>query len=647
MGLARCHRRDASAMKAPMCHSDIRAMRFVSNGVPSVLAAMLVLGGASRSLASEPLYLSPGSLLADRPGQNLFVACTTANRVLVVNLADRQVTRTFPMPGPPSGLALSADGHSLFVTCAAPESTVCVVNTSSGQVERSIPAGHTATAPVFSPDGRTLFVCHRFSDEVAFIDLPTGQITRRVRVAREPVAAVLTPDGRHLLVANLLHNGRADTEDVAAVISVVDVSAARVVKELRLPPGAGLLNDICISPDGRFAAVTHLVARFQLPTTQIERGWMNANALTLIDLVTLEIINTVLLDSVDRGAANPWGLAWSAADQKLVIAHAGTHELSVIDFPGLLKKLAALPAPGTAGYGGASSNRSEVPNDLAFLANVRRRVPLAAGDWGPRAVVVVDRRVWTANYFSDTLSLLDLSVPERPAESVALGVKAGMTSMRRGEFLFHSADICFQGWQSCASCHPGEARVDALNWDLLNDGLGNPKNNRSLLYTHRIAPAMSLGVRPTAEAAVRAGIRHILFTVQPEPVAEAIDEYLKSLRPVPSPRLVRGRLSPAAQRGEALFHDARTGCAECHPPGLFTDMKRYDVGTRGAFDRAADTFFTPTLIEVWRTAPYLHDGSAATMLDVLKSRNPGDSHGRTSRLSPEQMDDLAEYVLSL
>jgi len=111
MGLERRHRRDASAMKAPMCHSDARAMRFVSNGVPSVLAAMLVLGGASRSLASEPLYLSPGSLLADRPGQNLFVACTTANRVLVVNLADRQVTRTFPMPGSPSGLALSAHGR--------------------------------------------------------------------------------------------------------------------------------------------------------------------------------------------------------------------------------------------------------------------------------------------------------------------------------------------------------------------------------------------------------------------------------------------------------------------------------------------------------------------------------------------------------
>ncbi len=44
-----------------------------------------------------------------------------------------------------------------------------------------------------------------------------------------------------------------------------------------------------------------------------------------------------------------------------------------------------------------------------------------------------------------------------------------MTQERKGEFYFHDAGICYQGWQSCASCHPGEGRSDALNWDLLND----------------------------------------------------------------------------------------------------------------------------------------------------------------------------------
>jgi cytochrome c peroxidase len=88
-------------------------------------------------------------------------------------------------------------------------------------------------------------------------------------------------------------------------------------------------------------------------------------------------------------------------------------------------------------------------------------------------------------------------------------------------------------------------------------------------------------------------------------------------------------------------------CATCHPPGLFTDLEKYDVGTRARFDQPIDKFYTPTLIEVWRTAPYLHDGSAATMRDVLTTHNPHDQHGETSNLSNQEIDDLCAYILSL
>jgi cytochrome c peroxidase len=187
--------------------------------------------------------------------------------------------------------------------------------------------------------------------------------------------------------------------------------------------------------------------------------------------------------------------------------------------------------------------------------------------------------------------------------------------------------------------------VDGLNWDLLNDGIGNPKNTKSLLLAHKTPPMMSLGVRASAEMAVRAGIKSILFTNQPEEVAASIDEYLKSLKPVPSPYLVRGKLSEAAERGKKFFSQA--GCADCHVPGLYTDLHPHDVGTQNQHDKATDKFYTPTLIEVWRTAPYLHDGSAATMRDVLTTRNPHDEHGATSNLSPGETDDLCAYVLSL
>ena len=615
-----------------------------------LLAASVFVGPAA--LSSQPAWLSPAALVASPNGTTLYIACATGNRVLVFDIASRKVTRFVPVSHSPTGLCLSADGQKLFVTCAAPASRVCVVDTAHGRVIGEFPAGHTAMAPVLSPDGKTLFVCNRFDNDVSVLNLATGEQVRRIPVRREPVAAAITPNGQRLLVANYLPAGRADAGHVAAVISVIDPALGRVVDVLGLPSGSGALTDLRVSPDGKYAVVTHILARFQHPTTQVEGGWMNSNAATILDLERISVLNTVLLDEPDSGAANPWGAAWSADSRTLVVAHAGTHEVSVIDFPVLLAKLAKLrPEPllpnGSFSYGARAHAPGEVSSDLSFLAGLRERHPLPAGDFGPRSLVVVGRRAYTANYFSDTLSVLELNGLPPRAQTIPLGPKPRMTVARRGELYFHDARICLQGWQSCASCHPGDARMDGLNWDLLNDGLGNPKNTKSLLLAYQTPPAMSLGVRETAESAVRAGIRHILFTVQPPEVAEAIDEYLKSLQPLPSPHLMNGQLSPAARRGERLFRSKETRCAQCHPPPLFTNLKSYDVGTCGPLDDAADRFYTPTLIELWRTAPYLHDGSAATLRDLLTLANQNDRHGKTSHLSADQIMDLCEYLLSL
>jgi cytochrome c peroxidase len=74
-----------------------------------------------------------------------------------------------------------------------------------------------------------------------------------------------------------------------------------------------------------------------------------------------------------------------------------------------------------------------------------------------------------------------------------------------------------------------------------------------------------------------------------------------------------------------------------------------DVGTRGRYDRPEDpgALDTPTLVELWRTAPYLHDGSAATIRDVITKLNAHNRHGKTSHLSPQQLDDLEAYLVSL
>ena len=649
--------------------------------IPVALAAMLLLtnlqaaGLPPRPAGDKPACLSPSALVATPDGRQLFIACATAKRVLVFDTASLQVRGSIPVLESPLGLALSPDGRQLFVTCAAPRSTVCVIDVLARKVLKKIPAGHTAMAPVCGPDGRTLYVCNRFNDCVGLIDLLAGKEVCRIPVPREPVALALTPDGRFLLAANHLHAGRADVDEVAACVSVIDLAARSVIKNLSLPNGSTMVSDICVSPGGEYACVTHVIGQFHLPTTQTERGWIDNNALTFLDLHRQSLLNTVLLDNIDNGAANPWAAAWTADGSQLFVTHAGTHELSIIDAPALLRKLGEREAALRSHSPSDTPAGTLAPplNDLTFLTGLRQRVKL--GQPGPRSLAVIGNKVYVGNYFADSLSVVDLpahrdatpqaarsspassrhqvrGAPERcaPAASprtVALGPVQRMSAARRGELAFNDASLCFQGWQSCASCHSSDARVDGLNWDLLNDGLGNPKNAKSLLFAYKTPPNMALGIRADAQQAVRAGFRYILFTVPPEETAAAVDAYLKSLTPVPGPWLEKGKLSKAAARGRKLFLDPKVGCAACHPAGLYTDLKPYDAGTVGKFDKPGEKFYTPTLVEVWRTAPYLHDGSAATMRDVLTTCNHNDQHGKTSHLTEQQIEDLAAFVLSL
>lgn len=591
-------------------------------------------------------YLSPTALVPSPDGRQLYIACATANQVAVYDVESRQIVRRVELPVSPSGLALSPDGQRLCVTCTAPKSKICLVGAASGKLLKSCWAGHTVMAPIWSRDGKSLYVCNRFNNSVEFFDAGRLKSVAQISVDREPVAAALTPDGRLLFVANHLHSGRADKGVVSATVSVIDTRSRRLLKNIPLTNGSTLLRGLCVSPDGRFVGVTHTLARFHLPASTVAHGWMNDNALTLIDVGNLKLLATVLLDEDNRGAANPWATQWSQDGRYLCVTHAGTHEVSIIDAPALLARLAALPehAPVQASDEKGAGSLDAVANDLGFLSGLRTRVKLHAR--GARCIALSGTKIFIGNYFSDSLSIVNLDSQADSSATIQLREPYPLPPERKGEMYFNDGTLCYQGWQSCASCHSSDARVDGMNWDLPNDGIGNPKNVKSLLFCFQTPPVMSMGVRSDAAGAIRAGIRNILFSKTGEEVASAIGEYVKGLQPTLSPYLVHNRLSDSAQRGRQLFFSSAVGCAQCHPPPLFTDLKAHATGT-GKFDQASDMFYTPTLVEVWRTAPYLHDGSAATLRDVLLPGDPQNKAHDVSGLKPAQVDDLVQFLLSI
>ena len=582
-------------------------------------------------------YQGPCAVAVSQDGKTLFVANSDACNVAWVDVASGKVSRRVEMPARPTGIALTPDGAELAVTCAAPESTVLVLDTASGRQIRSIPVGHTAVGPAITPDGRSLYVCNRFDNDVSVIDLETGTERARVDAVREPVATAVTPDGETVLIINHLPNTRTDLDfpgPVSPVVTVIDTQTDRTT-EIELPYGSNGLRDAFISPDGRYAYVPHILSNFDRTPSQVELGWTNLNVLSVIDIGQKTVLSTIGLDDMYQGFGNPWAAVCTDDGKTICVCHAGTNELTVLD-SSAARETPSRPylSPLVAG----------IPEVTESGAPSKRRIALPGH--GPRGLAVFQSQVYVAEYFSDTVAVVDLRPgTDEEIRTISLGPPSQMTDRRRGEFLFHSATICYQHWQSCATCHP-DGRIDALNWDLLNDGIGTFKNTKSLLLAHRTPPAMAEGVRPTAEAAVRSGIVHILFSERPEEEASAIDTYLAALQPVPSPHLVQGQLSPSAARGERLFASQRIGCHRCHPAPLYTDRRMHDVGTRSVHEYS-DRFDTPTLIEVWRTAPYLHDGRYTTIRQLLVEGRHGLSHLPPDALTEQEINDLVAFALSL
>jgi cytochrome c peroxidase len=319
-------------------------------------------------------------------------------------------------------------------------------------------------------------------------------------------------------------------------------------------------------------------------------------------------------------------MSLSEDGNELFIAISGTHELIRLSLPSMLEKI-------------QKTALSDMANNLTFLNNDKTRIPLTGK--GARHVLMYNKKAFVSEYFSAGLSVVDMDTQNK--RFIRLGNEPVPDEIRRGEQYFEDADICFQHWQSCTSCHP-DARSDGLNWDLINDGLGNPKNSKSLLYAHFTPPCMITGIRPNAEVAVRAGIRYIQFSERPEEDAVCMDKYLRSLAALPSPYLENGKLSKTAQKGKKIFEQA--GCLNCHSGDYFTNGQKYDVGT-GIEEYKQVSFDTPTLREIWRTAPYLYNGGAKTIKEVITTFNKNNQHGVTSKLTDKEIGALEQYILSL
>ena len=619
-------------MKSSILRSCLAGGIILTCGMGSgemIPAAHAALAGTSQTApaAAEnaPLFTTDLTVLSD----GRIVTSNKGNKSVRIYAPDNLAApvKEWIFEQTPTGVAAGTSGGSekIYVTTFEKRGTLDVIDLTSSRVERSIPVGSGATSPLVSQDGTKVYVLNQFANTVAEVDPEGGVVLRTVQVLREPKGAVVSKDGKYLFVTNFLPAQRADLDYVAADVSVIDLGSFEKIKDIKLANGSNALRGIALSPDGKYVLISHNMGRFAVPTSQLQQGWMNTSALSVVDAEKLTFEGGIVLDEPEHGAAGIWDI--KSVGDKVYVTHSGTHDLSVIDYPAMAAKLRSY-----------TGTKEQLSYDLRFMYGIRERVKLTGN--GPRKMAVSKdgKQLYIPTYFSDTLNVFDLS-GNTVGAAVAQVENRKETDVQAGERIFNDAAYCFQNWQSCNGCHPGDARTDGMNWDLMNDGIGNPKNCKSLLYSHFTPPCMISGIRADAAIADRKGFTHIQFYNIPEEMALKVDAYVKSLKAVPSPYLVGGQLSEKAKQGKKVYEKLK--CDECHNGEYYTDMQMHRIGEDIEFEKGWDT---PTLREVWRTAPYLFDGRAATMKEVFEVHR----HGiEDKKVSAKDIDALVEYVNSL
>lgn len=152
--------------------------------------------------------------------------------------------------------------------------------------------------------------------------------------------------------------------------------------------------------------------------------------------------------------------------------------------------------------------------------------------------------------------------------------------------------------------------------------------------------------------------------VTSEGIAKAIAAYERTIISCDSPydKFKAGdktALSESAQRGMKLFFN-KANCSACHSGPNFTDNGFHNIGVPGNDDgRTVVTkslgdkgaFKTPTLREIAKSAPYMHDGSLKTLEEVLahyaKGGTPNpqlDEELYPLKLTPEEVADLVTFL---
>jgi len=199
-------------------------------------------------------------------------------------------------------------------------------------------------------------------------------------------------------------------------------------------------------------------------------------------------------------------------------------------------------------------------------------------------------------------------------------------------FFTSSVHVSNFGQIACANCH-FEGRADGLSWQIHGEQLQTPMLAARLVGTE---PFKWDGGAKDLKTSVRATVERLGGDGLSSKHLDALVAYATAIPAVRAPTLEVA----AVERGAKVFDQA--GCTNCHSGAMYTDQALHKLaGSKRLVD-------TPSLVGLAASAPYFHDGSAATLEAVLRERGGVHGMSETSKLLGEaEVRDLVTFLESI
>ncbi|MCK8521077.1 PKD domain-containing protein [Aquimarina sp. D1M17] len=618
---------------------------------------------ASQSLVvtdslNNTLPTQSGPITVDEINRIVWSVNPDNNSVTLIDADDLSIIKEVTIGDDPISVALDINNNA-WITCR--DSDELYVLNSQGVIQKriSLDAGSRPYAVVFTPNGEKGFVSAFGSGKIIEISSATNTIVTSFEIGETPRALAITGDSKTLLVTRFI------SEDTEGQIWEIDINTRTLKNTIALPlddftqdngnAGRGLPNyvsGLTIHPNNNtawsVAKKDNILRGLSRDGQALTFDNVVRTAISPINLVSSTEIVSNRLDIDNHG--QPSSALFSPNGNYLFITMQGNNRIIVLDPKRGLELV--------------KKDVGKAPQGLAVDRTTNR---LFVKNFMDRSLTVFD---------ADQMIKSGTATLEKISSISTVNQENLSPVVLKGKQIFYDAanlKMGTDGYISCASCHI-DGTQDGRTWDFTDRGEGL-RNTISLIgrsgTAHgRVHWSANFDEIQDFENDIRFHFKGQGFMSNADfnegttalslgnPKAgksadlDALTAYIESLNSFdPSPyRNPDGSLTAQGVAGKSLFEDLK--CNSCHSGASFTDSnsgKLHDVGTIVAnsgnrLQKPLLGIDVPTLKDVWATAPYLHNGVAKTIKEVLTTYNVDGAHGDVSTLSQTQIDQLEAYI---